>query len=58
MRILRQNSDSLNNRFNPIRELKTQAIFIADDDIYTPISSVDFAFEGMLWRQFAFTSVR
>jgi len=48
VRILRQNSDSLNNRFNPIRELKTQAIFIADDDIYTPISSVDFAFE--VWR--------
>merc|ERR1719487_2259022 len=45
VKIIKQTTDSLNNRFNPIPGLKTQAVFICDDDIYTPMTSVDFMFE-------------
>ncbi|KAK4049297.1 exostoses (multiple)-like 2 [Microbotryomycetes sp. JL201] len=46
--ILRQNFDSLNNRFNPISGLRTQAVFVCDDDIYIPVDDLDFAFD--VWR--------
>lgn len=46
VKIVKQTSDTLNNRFNPIPTLKTQAVFICDDDIFTPMSSVDFMFES------------
>lgn len=46
LKILKQTSDSLNNRFNPIPGLRTQAVFICDDDILTTIENIDFAFEG------------
>lgn len=45
-KILKMKSDTLNNRFNPIPGLKTKAVFICDDDIYMPMHSLDFAFEG------------
>lgn len=40
--------DSLNNRFKPIGDLKTDAVFSIDDDIIFPCSSVEFAFD--VWR--------
>lgn len=40
--------DSLNNRFKPITDLKTDAVFSIDDDIIFPCSSVEFAFD--VWR--------
>ncbi|KAI5479115.1 glycosyltransferase family 64 protein [Pseudohyphozyma bogoriensis] len=43
--ILRQSTDSLSNRFNPIRGLRTEAVFIADDDIFITTKDIDFAFE-------------
>ncbi|KAJ3044398.1 Exostoses (Multiple)-like 3 [Rhizophlyctis rosea] len=45
---LPQTTDSLNNRFNPIRRLKTRAVFIADEDIRVPIEDIDLAFK--VWR--------
>ena len=41
-------SDTLNNRFNPIRGLKTQAVFICDDDIFAPAAGIDFLFR--VWQ--------
>ncbi|XP_030450991.1 glycosylinositol phosphorylceramide mannosyl transferase 1 isoform X1 [Syzygium oleosum] len=40
--------DSLNNRFKPITDLKTDAVFSIDDDVIFPCSSVEFAFD--VWR--------
>ena len=34
--IMSQTTDSLNNRFNPVKDMRTQAVFICDDDIYAP----------------------
>lgn len=45
-KILKQATDTLNNRFNPIPGLKTKAVFICDDDIFMPMQSLDFAFDG------------
>ncbi|BGP58302.1 hypothetical protein JCM8202_000936 [Rhodotorula sphaerocarpa] len=45
VKIVKQTSDTLNNRFNPIPGLKTQAVFVCDDDIFTPMTSVDFMFQ-------------
>ncbi|GAB2294067.1 hypothetical protein Dimus_028284 [Dionaea muscipula] len=36
--------DNLNNRFKPIEELRTDAIFSVDDDVIVPCSTLDFAF--------------
>ncbi|KAJ3047981.1 Exostoses (Multiple)-like 3 [Rhizophlyctis rosea] len=41
---LKQHTNTLNNRFNPIRRLKTRHIFIADEDVRVPIEDIDFAF--------------
>ncbi|GAA5845270.1 hypothetical protein JCM9279_004826 [Rhodotorula babjevae] len=46
--ILKMDSDTLNNRFNPIRGLKTQAVFICDDDIFAPAAGIDFLFR--VWQ--------
>ncbi|RUP48306.1 glycosyl transferase family 64 domain-containing protein [Jimgerdemannia flammicorona] len=51
LRFLRQNYDSLNNRFNPITSLRTPAVFICDDDIRVPIDDLEFAFEVWKTRQ-------
>ncbi|KAL9264583.1 Glycosylinositol phosphorylceramide mannosyl transferase 1-like protein [Drosera capensis] len=36
--------DNLNNRFKPISELRTDAIFSVDDDVIVPCGTLDFAF--------------
>eukprot|EP00252_Welwitschia_mirabilis_P002863 TRINITY_DN12885_c0_g1_i2.p1 TRINITY_DN12885_c0_g1~~TRINITY_DN12885_c0_g1_i2.p1 ORF type:complete len:346 (+),score=39.60 TRINITY_DN12885_c0_g1_i2:354-1391(+) len=36
--------DNLNNRFRPIRNLRTDAIFSVDDDVIFPCSTLEFAF--------------
>ncbi|XP_058086854.1 glycosylinositol phosphorylceramide mannosyl transferase 1-like [Magnolia sinica] len=36
--------DNLNNRFKPIKDLRTDAIFSVDDDVIIPCSTLDFAF--------------
>ena len=41
---LLQRSDSLNNRFNPIPQLRTKAVFVTDEDVRVPIDEVVFAF--------------
>ncbi|GAA6004462.1 uncharacterized protein JCM10292_007082 [Rhodotorula paludigena] len=48
VKILPMTSDTLNNRFNPIPGLKTQAVFICDDDIFAPITGIDFLFR--VWQ--------
>ena len=40
--------DSLNNRFRPIQELRTDAVFSVDDDLIVPFSTLRFAFAA--WR--------
>jgi hypothetical protein len=40
--------DSLNNRFRPIRELATDAVFSVDDDLLVPCSTLRFAYS--VWR--------
>lgn len=46
--ILSQKYDSLNNRFNPIANLETKAVLIADDDIRVDINDMEYAFE--VWK--------
>ncbi|OEL17926.1 Glycosyltransferase family 64 protein C4 [Dichanthelium oligosanthes] len=41
-------ADSLNNRFRPIRGLKSDAVFSVDDDLIVPCSTLRFAFD--VWR--------
>ncbi|KAH9324370.1 hypothetical protein KI387_004548, partial [Taxus chinensis] len=36
--------NNLNNRFRPIQDLRTDAIFSVDDDVIFPCSTLDFAF--------------
>lgn len=36
--------DNLNDRFKPIKDLRTDAIFSADDDVIIPCDTLDFAF--------------
>ncbi|KAL5727819.1 lactose synthase [Ranunculus cassubicifolius] len=36
--------DNLNNRFKPINDLKTDAIFSIDDDVIVPCNTLNFAF--------------
>jgi hypothetical protein len=43
-----QEVDSLNNRFRPIDDLKTEAVFAVDDDMIVPCGDLDFAFE--VWK--------
>lgn len=45
--VIRQNSDSLNSRFNPRRSISTRAVLICDDDVETDVKSIEFAF--MIW---------
>ncbi|KAG2176402.1 hypothetical protein INT43_005636 [Umbelopsis isabellina] len=46
--ILEQTFDSLNNRFNPIEGLETDAVYILDDDIVVPLPDLEFTFQ--VWK--------
>jgi hypothetical protein len=48
VKVLGQTFDSLNNRFNPVDELKTDAVYIMDDDIYVDLKDLEFTFS--VWR--------
>ncbi|KAK4511197.1 uncharacterized protein ATC70_012411 [Mucor velutinosus] len=48
VKVLGQTFDSLNNRFNPVDELKTDAVYIMDDDIYVDLEDLEFTFS--VWR--------
>jgi hypothetical protein len=45
VKVLTQSFDSLNNRFNPTKELKTEAVYILDDDIYVDLRDLEFTFQ-------------
>lgn len=47
--------DNLNNRFKPIKDLRTDAIFSVDDDVIVPCSTMDFAFS--VWQSASDTMV-
>ncbi|KAG6716775.1 hypothetical protein I3842_04G065000 [Carya illinoinensis] len=47
--------DNLNNRFRPIEELRTDAIFSIDDDVIVPCATLNFAFT--VWQSAPFTMV-
>ncbi|GMH09066.1 hypothetical protein Nepgr_010906 [Nepenthes gracilis] len=40
--------DNLNNRFKPIEELRTDAVFSVDDDVIVPCATLDFA--NTVWQ--------
>ncbi|KAI7865626.1 glycosyl transferase family 64 domain-containing protein, partial [Spinellus fusiger] len=48
VRILYQEFDSLNNRFNPVAELETEAVYILDDDVFVDLADLEFAFQ--VWQ--------
>lgn len=47
--------DNLNNRFKPISDLRTNAIFSVDDDVIVPCRTLDFAFT--VWQSAPLTMV-
>ncbi|XP_068650739.1 glycosylinositol phosphorylceramide mannosyl transferase 1-like [Aristolochia californica] len=47
--------DNLNNRFKPIEDLRTDAIFSVDDDVIVPCPTLDFAFS--VWQSASDTMV-
>lgn len=47
--------DNLNNRFKPIEDLRTDAIFSVDDDVIVPCRTLDFAFT--VWKTAPHTMV-
>ena len=44
----REKTDSLNNKFNPIPNLRTQAVLIADDDLVVDVRDIDYSFS--IWK--------
>ncbi|CEI88065.1 hypothetical protein RMCBS344292_02466 [Rhizopus microsporus] len=48
LKVLKQSFDSLNNRFNPVDDLKTEAVYIMDDDIFIDLQDLEYAFN--VWR--------
>ncbi len=46
--ILKQDIDSLNNKFNPVSQLRTQAVLIADDDVLVSVPDMEFTFQ--MWK--------
>ncbi|KAI8391814.1 glycosyl transferase family 64 domain-containing protein [Radiomyces spectabilis] len=48
VKILPQEFDSLNNRFNPVAELQTEAVYILDDDIFVDLKDLAFTFK--VWQ--------
>ncbi|KAI9275697.1 glycosyl transferase family 64 domain-containing protein [Phascolomyces articulosus] len=49
VRVLRQSFDSLNNRFNPVDQIQTEAVYILDDDVFLDINDLEFTFR--VWQQ-------
>ncbi|ERM96545.1 hypothetical protein AMTR_s00001p00268440 [Amborella trichopoda] len=47
--------DYVNNRFKPIADLRTEAIFSVDDDVIVPCSTMEFAFS--VWQSASNTMV-
>lgn len=47
--------DKSHSKFNPIKDLKTDAIFSVDNDVIVPCSTLDFAFS--VWQTAPFTMV-
>lgn len=47
--------DNLNNRFKPIEDLRTDAIFSIDDDVIVPCRTLEFAFS--VWQSAPLTMV-
>lgn len=47
--IQKMTTDTLNNRFSPLKGLRTQAVFICDDDILLPNDDLEFAFD--VWKR-------
>ena len=47
--VLRQSYDSLNNRFNPVKQIQTEAVYILDDDVFMDIQDLEFTFS--VWQQ-------
>ncbi|CAN6481017.1 unnamed protein product [Victoria cruziana] len=47
--------DNLNNRFKPIKDLRTEAIFSVDDDVIVPCKTLDFA--STVWQSASNTMV-
>jgi hypothetical protein len=45
----------LNNRFKPMEELRTDAVFSVDDDVIVPCPTLDFAFT--VWQSAPFSMV-
>ncbi|KAG1139747.1 hypothetical protein G6F37_009638 [Rhizopus arrhizus] len=48
LKVIKQSYDSLNNRFNPVDELKTDAVYIMDDDIFIDLKDLEFTFK--VWK--------
>ncbi|CAO3700613.1 unnamed protein product [Rhizopus stolonifer] len=48
VKVLKQTYDSLNNRFNPVDGLQTDAVYIMDDDIFIDLKDLEFTFD--VWR--------
>lgn len=48
VKVLSQSFDSLNNRFNPTQELKTDSVYIMDDDIFIDLNDLEFTFS--VWQ--------
>ncbi|KAK9466596.1 glycosyl transferase family 64 domain-containing protein [Lipomyces arxii] len=47
--LVEHSTTTVNNKFNPINELRTAAVLISDDDVWAPIEDLDLAFES--WRR-------
>ncbi|KAI7847984.1 glycosyl transferase family 64 domain-containing protein [Circinella umbellata] len=47
--VLPQSYDSLNNRFNPVKQIQTEAVYILDDDVFMDIQDLEFTFS--VWQQ-------
>lgn len=48
LKVLKQSYDSLNNRFNPVDDLKTEAVYIMDDDIFIDLQDLESAFNASI----------
>ncbi|KAI8137887.1 glycosyl transferase family 64 domain-containing protein [Fennellomyces sp. T-0311] len=48
VKVLLQSFNSLNNRFNPVDAIQTEAVYILDDDVFVDISDLEFTFQ--VWQ--------
>ncbi|KAG0171052.1 Exostoses (Multiple)-like 3 [Apophysomyces sp. BC1034] len=51
VQVLTQEYDSLNNRFNPIPGLVTEAVYILDDDVFVDLDDLAFTFQAWQTRK-------